>query len=71
MREAEKAYGAILSKGNLADEKTRAELKDLVNDTFKKDWEERKQELFTLRVPRDAETLHNLQMDRRPEARDD
>ena len=62
MREAEKEYGAILSSGNLAEDKTRAELKTLINDTFKKDWQERKQELFTLRVPRDAETLHNLYM---------
>lgn len=62
LREAEKEYGAILSTGNLAENRTRAELKALVNDTFKKDWEERKQELFTLRVPKDAETLHNLYM---------
>ena len=62
LREAEKKYGAILSTGNLSEDKTRAELKTLINDTFKKDWEERKQELFTLRVPKDAETLHNLYM---------
>ncbi|MBD3878757.1 MAG: hypothetical protein SR1Q5_03610 [Quinella sp. 1Q5] len=62
LREAEKKYGAILSTGNLSEEKTRAELKTLINDTFKKDWEEHKRELFTLRVPKDAETLHNLYM---------
>lgn len=62
LHEAEKKYGAILSTGNLTEDKTRAELKTLINDTFKKDWEEHKQELFTLRVPKDAETLHNLYM---------
>ena len=62
LREAEKKYGAILSTGNLSEEKTRAELKTLINDTFKKDWEEHKQELFSLRVPKEAETLHNLYM---------
>jgi len=34
----------------------------LVDDVFKKDWEERKKELFTLSVPEDAETLHKLYM---------
>lgn len=62
LREAEKKYGAILSTGNLSEEKTRTELKTLINDTFKKDWEEHKQELFSLRVPKEAETLHNLYM---------
>ncbi|MBQ3444639.1 MAG: hypothetical protein IJG33_15510 [Selenomonadaceae bacterium] len=62
LREAEKKYGAILSTGNLSEDKTRAELKALMNDTFKKDWEEHKQELFSLRVPKEAETLHNLYM---------
>lgn len=62
MNEIEKKYDKILSAGNLADDETRIALKALVNDEFKKDWEARKQELFTLRVPRDAETLHNLYM---------
>lgn len=62
IREAEKKYGEILSVGNLAESDTRVKLKALVNDEFKKDWEERKQELFTLRVPKDAETLHNTYM---------
>lgn len=62
MREVEKKYGMILSTGNLAEDKTRAALKSLINDEFKKDWEERKQELFTLPIPKDAETLHSLYM---------
>lgn len=62
MREVEKDYGLILSTGNLAEDKTRTALKALVNDEFKKDWQERKEELFKLRVPKDAETLHKLYM---------
>lgn len=60
IRDAEQRYGKILSSGNLGNDKTRAELKSLIDDTFKKDWEARKQELFGLHVPKDAETLHNL-----------
>ena len=52
----------ILAMGNLGNDKTRAELKVLINDVFKKDWEDRKQELFSLPVPKDAATLHNLYM---------
>ncbi len=62
IREAEQKYGSILALGSLAQDSTRAELKTLINDVFKKDWEERKQELFNLKVPKDAETLQNLYM---------
>lgn len=62
IREAEQKYGMILAVGNLAQEKTRTDLKVLINDVFKKDWETRKQELFSLKVPKGAEPLHNLYM---------
>lgn len=62
IREAEQKYGSILAMGNLGQDKTRADLKALINDVFKKDWEMRKQEIFSLRVPKDAETLQNLYM---------
>ena len=62
IREAEQQYGAILTAGNLAQDSTRAELKKLVVDVMKKDWETRKQELFALPVPKDAVTLSNLYM---------
>ena len=62
IRDAEQKYGMILSMGSLGDNKTRAELKNLIAETFQKDWEIRKQELFSLRVPKDAQTLHNLYM---------
>ena len=62
IRAAEQKYGMILAVGNLSDDKTRSELKVLINDVFKKDWEERKQELFTMPVPKEAETLHGLYM---------
>lgn len=62
INEAEQKYGLILAAGNLSKKDTRTELKDLINDVFKKDWEERKQELFSLQLPKDAEPLHNLYM---------
>lgn len=62
IRAAESKYGLILSAGSFAQDKTRAELKTLLDDTFKRDWEARKQELFGLHVPKDAEALHNLYM---------
>ncbi len=62
VREAEQKYGMILAVGNLGNDKTRTELKNLINDVFKKDWEDRKQELFSLKVPKDAEPLQNLYM---------
>ena len=62
IREAEQKYSAILAQGNLAKEQTRTELKNLVTDNFKTDWEARKQELFSLPVPKGAAQLHDLYM---------
>ena len=62
VREAEQKYGMILTVGSLSQKKTRDELKALIDDEFKEDWEERKQELFSLPVPKDAQALHNLYM---------
>lgn len=62
IHEAEQKYGAILALGNLSQDKTRADLKALINDVFKADWEARKEELFSLPVPKDAVALHNLYM---------
>ena len=60
LRESEQKYDTILSLGNIGQDKTRAELKSLIDDHFKPNWQQRKQELFSLHVPKDAETLHNL-----------
>ena len=62
VREAEQKYGSILSIGSLGQSNTRSELKTLMLDVLKKDWETRKQELFSLSVPKGAETLHNLRL---------
>lgn len=62
IRDAEQKYGTILALGSLGQDTTRAELKALLNDVFKTDWEARKQELFSLPVPKDAVTLNNLFM---------
>ena len=60
LRDAEKKYGMILSAGSLGQDKTRADLKNMLDEVFRKDWEARKQEFFSMHVPKDAETLHNL-----------
>ena len=62
IREAEQRYGALLAMGNLAQDKTRAELKALIVEVFQPDWERRKQELFSLPVPKDAAKLQELYM---------
>lgn len=60
--DAEQKYDDILAEGTLGQDNIRADLKNLMLETFKKDWEARKQELFSLAVPHGAETLHNLRM---------
>ena len=62
IRDAEQKYGTILSIGNLGQEQTRFDLKVLLTDVVKKDWEVRKQELFSVEVPKAAETLQNLRL---------
>ena len=62
IREAEQKYGTILSLGSLGQDQTRFDLKVLLTDVVKKDWEVRKQELFSVEVPKAAETLQNLRM---------
>ena len=60
--DAGQKYKSITSVGSLAQENTRSQLKDLMTNTFKKDWETRKVELLKLTVPPDAETLQNLRL---------
>lgn len=62
IRDAEQKYTAILSVGSLGQENTRSDLKNLMLDVIKKDWEVRRQEFFNLTVPAGAETLHNLRL---------
>ena len=62
IRDAEQKYSSILSSGSLGKDDTRSNLKALMNDVFKKDWEARKQELFNVNVPKSAETLQNLRI---------
>lgn len=58
--DAQQKYKDIIKAGSLAQENTRAQLKELMTSTFKKDWEARKVELLKLTVPQDAATLQNL-----------
>lgn len=60
--DAEEKYAEILEEGTLGQDKTRADLKALMLDVIKKDWEERRQELSNLSVPHGAKTLHNLRI---------
>ena len=60
IRDFGQLYADTLAKGSLGQDNTRNQLKNLINDVFLKDWEARKQELFGLHVPKEAETLHNL-----------
>lgn len=62
IREAEQKYGSILSIGSLGQNNTRDDLKTLMTDVVKKDWEVRKQELFNVSVPKGAEALQNLRI---------
>lgn len=62
VREAELKYGDILSSGSLGNQSTRDEIKLLMTDVIQKDWEERKQELFSMEVPEAARTLHHLRL---------
>lgn len=58
--EAEQKYSKLAAFGALNQDSVRSELHTLMIDVYKKDWEERKQELFGLSVPKSAETLQNL-----------
>lgn len=60
IREAEQKYTSILALGTLGQESIRSDLRTLMLDVVKKDWEVRKQELFSLFVPPGARTLQNL-----------
>ncbi len=62
VREAELKYGDILSSGSLGNQETRDAIKRLMTDVIQKDWEERKQELFTSEVPEAAQSLHHLRL---------
>ena len=60
--DAEQKYHEILSRGTLGQDEIRTEIKNLMTEVFKNDWENRKQELSELEVPSGAKTLHNLRM---------
>ena len=62
VKNAEQKYNEILARGTLGKDEIRAEIKNLMLDTVKNDWENRKQELSNLEVPAGAKTIHNLRM---------
>lgn len=60
LREAEQNYGTILLRGSLGIDETRAELRTMLLDVFKADWQARKDEFNSLHVPREAQALQNI-----------
>lgn len=60
--DSEQKYHEILARGTLGQTEIRTELKKLMLEVVKKDWDERKQELSALEVPNGAKTLHNLRI---------
>lgn len=62
IRDAEQKYEEILSAGALNQPQTRADLRALMLDVIKKDWQARKQELFSLKVPPEAQELQNMRL---------
>ena len=52
-------YGKTLSEGSLGNDSTREQLRILM-EKLKVDWENRKQEIFALTTPEEAETLQHL-----------
>ena len=62
IRDAEQKYESILSAGALNQPQTRADLRKLMLDVIKKDWQARKQELFSIKVPPEAQDLQNMRL---------
>ena len=62
IRDAEQKYGSIVAIASTLDESKRADLKTLMTDVIKKDWEVRKQELFNVSVPKGAEPLQHVRI---------
>lgn len=62
IREAEQKYDSILAAGALNQANTRVDLRALMLDVIKKDWEGRKQELFSVKVPPEAQDLQNMRL---------
>jgi hypothetical protein len=60
--DSEQKYHEILSHGTLGQDEIRTEIKNLMLEVVKKDWEQRKQELSALEIPNGAKTIHNLRM---------
>lgn len=61
IRDAEQKAGILLSAGNFGRDSARTDLKSLMTDV-KKDWEDRKRELYELSVPKDAQALHSMRL---------
>ena len=60
IQEFEYAFQKIMATGSLGKQSTRDELKQLMEDKIKKDWQERRTELSNLSCPREASDIQRL-----------
>ncbi len=62
MMQAQEQMSSLLSRGSLGSKDTREALRAFMEDTIKKDWQQRKEELEAVPVPAAALTLHKLRL---------
>lgn len=62
MRDADFDFQRIMAAGSLGKQGTREELKKLMEDTVAKDWKARRDELETVMVPDEAQSLQRLRL---------
>lgn len=62
MMQAQEKMSSLLSRGSLGNKDTREALKAFMEDTIRKDWQQRKDELEAVPVPAAAQTLHKLRL---------
>ena len=62
MRDADFEFQRIISAGSLGRTGTRADLKNLMEQTVIKDWKARRSELEEVNVPEEAQSLHRLRL---------
>lgn len=62
MRDADFEFQKILASGSLGKDATRLELKKLMENTVKKDWQTRRDELAAVNVPDAAQSLQRLRL---------
>lgn len=62
LRPAQEEVTSLLAAGSLGSSETRASIKSVMEEKIKKDWEERRDELEALPVPKAAEAIQKLRL---------